>query len=404
METYAERMRKQGNKQEMETSENLSIDDFKSMIVETWDKHAPIKRKVVRGNNAPFMNKTLSKAFMKRSRLKNRYHKFPTEENKNEFKKYRNFCVGLLKREKKKYFDSLDVKIMDDNKEFWKKIKPMFSGKSAVKSNITLIDGDNVLTNKSEVAETFNNYFTEVVQNLEIEKFPSSINVDYENAENVIDMIILKYENHPSVLKIKEHTILGKKFTFEETSLDIVYDKIKSLDPKKAQVENDIPAKVLIGINDIVSEYIKNAFNNAIATGKFPKSLKMADVIPIYKELERTLKNNYRPVSLLPIVSKIFEDIMNEQILAYMEKFLSAFIFAYRKRHGHQYCLVVMIEMWKKALDEDKVGGAILTDLSKAFDCISHELLIAKLHAYGFDKSALIFIFDYLKDRTSGKT
>ena len=239
-----------------------------------------------------------------------------------------------------------------------------------------------------------------MVQNLEIEKFPRSINVNYENAEKVIDMIILKFENHPSILKIKEHTVLRGKFTFEKTSLDTVYDKIKSLDPKKAQVENDIPAKVLIGTNDIVSEFIKNVFNKAIATGKFPKSLKMADLIPIYKELERTLKNNYRPVSLLPIVSKIFEDIMNEQILAYIEKYLSAYIFAYRKRHGPEYCLVVMIEMWKKALDEDKVGGAILTDLSKAFDCISHELLIAKLHAYGFDKSALNFIFDYLKERT----
>ena len=59
-----------------------------------------------------------------------------------------------------------------------------------------------------------------------------------------------------------------------------------------------------------------------------------------------------------------------------------------------------MTEMWKKALDERKVGGAILTDLSKAFDCLSHELLIAKLEAYGFEKSALLFVYDYLKDRT----
>ena len=77
---------------------------------------------------------------------------------------------------------------------------------------------------------------------------------------------------------------------------------------------------------------------------------------------------------------------MNEQILAYIESYLSPYLFGYRKGHGAQHCLAVMIEMWRKALDEKKVAGAILTDLSKAFDCLSHDLLIAKLEAYGFDK------------------
>ena len=90
---------------------------------------------------------------------------------------------------------------------------------------------------------------------------------------------------------------------------------------------------------------------------------------------------------------------LNEQIYEFIDKFLSPFLFGYRRGYGTQYCLLTMIEMWKKALDEGKVAGAILTDLSKAFDCISHELLIAKLEAYGFDKSALILIYDYLKGR-----
>ena len=76
---------------------------------------------------------------------------------------------------------------------------------------------------------------------------------------------------------------------------------------------------------------------------------------------------------------------MNEQIYSYMDKYLSPYIFGYRKGYGTQQCLLVMIEMWRKALDENKVAGAILTDLSKAFDCLSHDLLIAKLEAYGFE-------------------
>jgi len=82
-----------------------------------------------------------------------------------------------------------------------------------------------------------------------------------------------------------------------------------------------------------------------------------------------------------------------------METYLSPYLFGYRKGYSTQHCLLAMIEMWRKALDEKKVAGAILTDLSKAFDCLSHELLIAKLDAYGFEISALKFIFDYLKNR-----
>ena len=113
----------------------------------------------------------------------------------------------------------------------------------------------------------------------------------------------------------------------------------------------------------------------------------------------KKLQKNYRPVSILPILSKIYEGNMNEQILTYIDKYLSPYLFGYRKGSGSQYCLLVMIEMWRKALDERKVAGAILTDLSKAFDCLSHDLLIAKLEAYGFDKSALTLIYDYLKNR-----
>ena len=81
---------------QLEQIGELKIDDFKYVFISTWNSHAPIKRKVVRGNNAPFMNKTLSKAFMHRARLKNRYHKFPTEKNETIYKKHRNFCVSLF--------------------------------------------------------------------------------------------------------------------------------------------------------------------------------------------------------------------------------------------------------------------------------------------------------------------
>ena len=81
----------------------------------------------------------------------------------------------------------------------------------------------------------------------------------------------------------------------------------------------------------------------------------------------------------------------------YFEKYLSKYLCGYRAGYSTQHALITMIEKWKASLDKKGFAGAVLVDLSKAFDCLDHELLIAKLFAYGFDKGSLSFIWDYLK-------
>jgi len=220
---------------QLEQISEINIDDFKHVFTSTWNAHAPIKKKVLRANNAPFMNRTLSKAFMHRSKLKNKYNKLPTEENKNSYKKYRNFCVSLLKKEKKKYFNNLDLKNIADNKTFWKSVKPLFSGKSNSKTNITIIENEKVINEKEEVAEILNNYFIEAVKDLEIEKFTDQNETEIAtiNINEVIDNILEKYQNHPSILKIRENVKVENKFRFDLTTEDEIYTKIKSLDPQK---------------------------------------------------------------------------------------------------------------------------------------------------------------------------
>ena len=131
----------------------------------------------------------------------------------------------------------------------------------------------------------------------------------------------------------------------------------------------------------------------------FPTSLKLANVTPVHKKKERTNKENYRPISVLPTVSKVFERNMHNEIFSYIEKHLSPFLFGFRKGHNTEACLIIMIEKWRNALDKKLKAGAILTDLSKAFDCLNHRLLIAKLDAYGFSKLSLKFIYSYLYNR-----
>ena len=122
----------------------------------------------------------------------------------------------------------------------------------------------------------------------------------------------------------------------------------------------------------------------------FPDELKLADVSPIYKKGGRNDKSNYRPVSILPVISKIYERFMFLQISDYFLNIFSQFQCGFRKGYSSQYCLIRMLERWKKCIDKKGCAGALLTDLSKAFDCLPHELLIAKLDAYGFSYHILL--------------
>ena len=185
------------------------------------DIHAPRKKKIVRDNNAPFMNKKLSKEFMHRSKLKNLFHKNPTERNKMQYKKQRNLCISLLRKEKKKCYNNLDLKVFKDNKLFWKRIKPLFSEKTKLSGNITIVDDGKVTSDKKEVAEMLNNYFIEAVENLEIEEFMPDENYVYsKDSGDDIDNIIRKYKLHSSILRIKENVKLETKFKFNDITVE----------------------------------------------------------------------------------------------------------------------------------------------------------------------------------------
>ena len=139
--------------------------------------------------------------------------------------------------------------------------------------------------------------------------------------------------------------------------------------------------------------------NCSIINGEFPSLLKLADVTPAHKKDDRCDKSNYRPVSLLPAISKNFERILYNQINEYIDSKLSKYLCGFRAGFSTQYCLLVMIEKWRKAADKKGYFGVLLTDLSKAFDCLNHNLLIAKLYAYGFSYNSLKLIGSYLKNR-----
>ena len=215
-------------------------------------------------------------------------------------------------------------------------------------------------------------------------------------------MTILKYRDHPSIVTIKCFRYQTVPFHFLHIDKKAVLKIIRSLSNNKASQETDLPVRVVKENAECFAEIICSEFNESINSSKFSLSFKLTNITPVFKNESRNHKNNYRPASILPLVSKVFEKIMNKQLSIYFEEILSKFQCGFRKYFSTQHCLLLMLEKWKRAVGNNKVFAALITNLSKAFDCISHDLLIAKLNAYGLSLSALKLVHSYLQNHKQG--
>ena len=209
----------------------------------------------------------------------------------------------------------------------------------------------------------------------------------------------MKYRNHPSIIAIRSKCKDKGNFNFIEVDQKQLEKEILKLDVNKASQSSDIPIKVLKENSDIFSNFLCNSFNNSIKLSALPEILKHADILPLYKKGKKDIKGNYRPVSILPNLSKIFEKYMFKQMSQFFENIFSKYQCGFRKGFSTQQCLLAMLEKWKRSVDNSKMFGVLLTDLSKTFDCLDHEFLIAKLNAYGFSLTALKLVHNYLSNR-----
>ena len=139
--------------------------------------------------------------------------------------------------------------------------------------------------------------------------------------------------------------------------------------------------------------------NHVLTSTKIPQQWKLGEVTPILKKDCSLLKTNYRPITILPALSKVFEKIVHCRISPYFEEIYHKYVFAYRKYHGCDSALLSLTEQWKKEIDNNKLIGLVSMDLSKAFDTLPHELIVLKLKEYGADEATTSLIKDYLSNR-----
>ena len=260
-------------------------------------------------------------------------------------------------------------------------MKPFFfSGKGLNMHIIILRERKNIITHDAEIALYIT--FSTIQLRTWISMYTDCLN-DTSGINDPIQAVIRKYENHPSILKINERIGNGStKFSFNKIEFSEIMLEINNLNPKKANSFQGIPVKLLIDNSEISGEPIHDVINNGINESKFDDGLKYADITPVHKKSDSTDKSNCRPVSVLPVVSKVFERTMRKQIGDYMDKYLSSYLCGYRKGYNPQHAILTLLENWRIMLDRRGYGEAILMDHSKAFETLNHDLLITKLHAH----------------------
>ena len=234
-----------------------------------------------------------------------------------------------------------------------------------------------IVTNRREICTKSNEYFVNVARNLNIDKYSNLDTPDF------------KQYLRSSV----NNSLFLSPITDNET-----HDIINSLDSNKS---NDISPKLLKTLCNSFCPILTYLFNSFMLTGTFPDELKIARVIPLFKSGNRNLMSNYRPISILPTLSKIFEKLIHVRIYQFLDEnqVLYYFQFGFRKAHSTIHAVQTAIHSVTKALDTSFQCMGIFIDFSKAFDTIQHNILLDKLYHYGVRGIAHKLISSYLSNR-----
>ena len=334
--------------------------------------------KIQYNNRKPWLTQGLKDSIKMKNKLYRKYLKVKSAANAMNYKNYRNKLHHLIKIAEKRHYSELLNECQDNIKKTWQIIKNIVNKNKAsqLQTKFKLNDGS-FTTDGCVISNKFNDFFVNIGPNLAA-KIP---------------------EQNLSPLDFMDQPLLNSIYLSEVTSEEI-NNILKSLKNGAAGYD-ELNACLLKHISPFITEPLKYLSNLSLSEGIFPTELKLANVIPLYKADDAFLFNNYRPVSLLCVISKVFEKVMYNRLIDFLETFaiLNNSQFGFRKMHSTYMALMTLMNRLISSLENDEYILGIFLDFSKAFDTVDHVILLKKLAHYGIRGTALKWFESYLSNR-----
>ena len=311
----------------------------------------------------PWITKGILKSMRKRDQLYKDFTLSKDNEIFIKYKEYRNMILTLTRRSKKNHFLSYFTEHQSNVKKTWEGIKSIIniSKKKNTQFN-KLISNDQAISGNKEMANGMNKFFVNIGSMVEA-KIPSSKNgfKSYLKNRNSDSMFLRGCDN------------------VEIESI------IKEMNTSKCIGPYSIPTSILKTFSSILCEPLTTIINTSLEEGIFPDLLKIANVCPIFKKKDRTKCENYRPISLLSNLSKIFERVMHNRTADFLEKHDAIYKlqFGFRKQYSTNHDLLSIEESIRKSMDSKGYTCGVFVNLEKAFDTVNHKILLSKLEHYG---------------------
>ena len=347
---------------------------------ETTVKFNKYKHKICPWITYGILNSTRSrdKLYVKWKKLNPLSEKYAIFEDK--FKQHVETLDKLIREVKINYYKNDFEKSKSDIKKTWSKINEILNRMNKKGELPTYFyDGDRVVSNSQDIANLFNNFFCGIGP-----KLAQSIKGPADKSYK--DNLKLTFES---------------TFKFNTVDSDYICNQIKLLKTKTSFGHDGLSSKLLKYIDTKVGDILACIINQSLLTGIFPETLKLAKVAPIFKKDDPHLTDNYRPISLLPVISKVFEKVVFRQVYDYFNdnNLLYKNQYGFRKKHSTELAGLEFHDKIVSELDQSKLPLAIFLDLSKAFDTIDHEILLHKLQYYGITGISLQWFKSYLTNR-----
>ena len=355
-----------------ESFENCYL-TIKNLLLQGKEKFVP-KIEIKQNNTKPlWMNSTIKKSVKKKYLLFKRYLDSKNKTHYNDYVQARNDTSKQIKHAKRSYEQNIANNSKKNSKAFWRYINSVKKSKPGIAS---LRKDDNSYTiNDKEKAEALDKLFSSVF-----------------TRENLANIPNIKEGEHSKGVFISNIYITEKA----------VMTKLKELNPSKSPGEDGIHPRILKELHKVLAKPLTILFNRSIQENQIPEEWKSAQVTAIFKKGEKSDPNNYRPVSLTPILCKILESFIRDEIQNYMEelKLYTKCQHGFRRKKSCVTQLLEVIEDFTSFIEEKQTFDTIYLDFKKAFDSVPHVRLIKKLEAYGITGTLSKWVENFLQNRT----